>query len=736
MTPIFRIAPLLLVTAASSLAASFQVLLDNADFQSGPTGLHQPIEGWKEFESGTGIDDNYVHDPAGQINSHVLALKADGGNWVGQDITQSESGAIDATSFGAYTVILDYGYRADVADNWGHGDITLRVSLWNTTTDTELSSYDLLVTDPAGQQEPQWQKTGFQIPLSYDNTAQAPGDVLQIRFVQVTPDMNEDNWQATAMLDNIEIYTGPPADPWLKTGSSFSFENHGASASFQIPFSNIGVTENLVISSVTPGGADAGFFTDFTFPSDVAPGNPGAIEFTFHPTDGVRTYTAVLTIASNDSQTPSREVAVTVNVVDPAISPDAGQIDFGTLPANPGPQSRTLAVTNNGATRNLDIASATLQRGTNGFSVASAPATINPGDSGNIVITFDPGDDGGAFADVLVIESNDPKTPTLRVPVLANVTIPEGGGTLLVLTNPGFEAGPWNSHDGTSPQGWISDPPFSATAFGNYGQSAPRTPNIVGIAAHMQGQPFANYYQQSLSDNNTGLTASQINAVTISFDRAYRNDTATQGDIFLHVSLQDTTNGAEIAGRDVLIPDTGVVPANLANQLSRVVLKLAYDNSAYSTEQLAIRVTHVAPAANPTWAATALLDNFAVSADYVTIQPDNFASWADGYGIPADEADDSDLDNIPALVEYALDLDPTHSDPSPAVLAADHSLSFSKNPDAVANGDISYAIETSPDMTPGSWTAATPDTDDATTISYTLPAGQTKIFARLVVTRS
>jgi hypothetical protein len=33
------------------------------------------------------------------------------------------------------------------------------------------------------------------------------------------------------------------------------------------------------------------------------------------------------------------------------------------------------------------------------------------------------------------------------------------------------------------------------------------------------------------------------------------------------------------------------------------------------------------------------------------------------------------------------------------------------------------------------WTPVTPDIDDATTISYTLPAGQGKLFARLKVAR-
>jgi hypothetical protein len=34
------------------------------------------------------------------------------------------------------------------------------------------------------------------------------------------------------------------------------------------------------------------------------------------------------------------------------------------------------------------------------------------------------------------------------------------------------------------------------------------------------------------------------------------------------------------------------------------------------------------------------------------------------------------------------------------------------------------------------WEVVTPDVNDATTISYTLPTGQPKIFVRLVVTQN
>ena len=91
-------------------------------------------------------------------------------------------------------------------------------------------------------------------------------------------------------------------------------------------------------------------------------------------------------------------------------------------------------------------------------------------------------------------------------------------------------------------------------------------------------------------------------------------------------------------------------------------------------------------------------------------------------------------DGIPNLVVYALNnLNTKGTNGSPATLAG-RLLSFAKRPAAVTNNDVTYAIETSPNLQ-NPWTIVTPDADTSSTISYTLPAGQGKIFARLVVTR-
>jgi hypothetical protein len=93
---------------------------------------------------------------------------------------------------------------------------------------------------------------------------------------------------------------------------------------------------------------------------------------------------------------------------------------------------------------------------------------------------------------------------------------------------------------------------------------------------------------------------------------------------------------------------------------------------------------------------------------------------------------DSDNDSIPNLVEYALNLNPAASDGAPGTLTG-RVISYSKRAEAVANGDVTYEIETSPDLN-NPWTTVTPDFEDGTTIYYTLPAGEEAIFGRLKVT--
>jgi len=114
----------------------------------------------------------------------------------------------------------------------------------------------------------------------------------------------------------------------------------------------------------------------------------------------------------------------------------------------------------------------------------------------------------------------------------------------------------------------------------------------------------------------------------------------------------------------------------------------------------------------------------------------SYATWAGagGYNLTGGPDADDDHDGISNVMEYALGLNPKVPNGSPGTLSG-RLVSFTKGSEARNNGDVTYSIETSPNLH-DPWTTvvshAPGNTDLA--ISYLLPSGQGKIFARLKVT--
>lgn len=117
----------------------------------------------------------------------------------------------------------------------------------------------------------------------------------------------------------------------------------------------------------------------------------------------------------------------------------------------------------------------------------------------------------------------------------------------------------------------------------------------------------------------------------------------------------------------------------------------------------------------------------------------SYTTWADANGIPGEPASgDFEEDGISNLVEYALGTDPTVST-QPAGVFSGNVITFTKGADAIANGDVSWVIETSATLGLGSWVpqVTQPAGDATATIAYTLtPGSPAKNFARLKVTQN
>lgn len=87
------------------------------------------------------------------------------------------------------------------------------------------------------------------------------------------------------------------------------------------------------------------------------------------------------------------------------------------------PQQYTIPIANDGSTQTLNVSGATFNGDPN-FSVTTLPGPIAPGETGDLVITFDPLGANGAFEGTVAITSDDPLTPTQNVIVRGSVQDP------------------------------------------------------------------------------------------------------------------------------------------------------------------------------------------------------------------------------------------------------------------------------------------------------------------------
>jgi autotransporter-associated beta strand protein len=180
------------------------------------------------------------------------------------------------------------------------------------------------------------------------------------------------------------------------------------------------------------------------------------------------------------------------------------------------------------------------------------------------------------------------------------------------------------------------------------------------------------------------------------------------------------------------VPMTLVIDATALANFSETSKSFTILNTGGITNFSAANVTITAPgfAGTGTWSVAETTGSLVLS--YTAPDP-SYSTWATANGISGELASgDFDKDGLSNLVEYALGLNPTTSSVPPGSFNGSL-LSFTKGTEAKANGDLTYEIEQSSDLS--EWVVVVPHNAESLEISHTLPSGLTKEFARLKVTQ-
>lgn len=211
------------------------------------------------------------------------------------------------------------------------------------------------------------------------------------------------------------ISSGLP-DPALSVSNPLDLNLDGTVQSLDVPVTNAGQTQNLNVTAATFNG-DANFSVT-TLPGVIAPGGTDNIVISFDPLGENGTFSADLEITSDDPLVPTRTITVQGAIHDPLLVSEP-TLDLGE------DTTGVLTITNNGATRPLNISELTFT-GTHAdkFSV-NGPAIIAAGGaSEDFNITFDAGGEDGTFTATLEITSDDPLVPVTSINIIAKVPIP------------------------------------------------------------------------------------------------------------------------------------------------------------------------------------------------------------------------------------------------------------------------------------------------------------------------
>ena len=260
-------------------------------------------------------------------------------------------------------------------------------------------------------------------PFNVGAGADFGGTFFFIGFIDDVAVFNEALPEATIqqiMNSGVASLLGDPGISGRRT-YDVDFSSNGGTLS--IPIVNTGTTQPLLISDVTLSGDDVANFTVTEQPNELAPGTEGEIILTFDPSGATGAFGVAVDVANSSAVEPNFSIAVQGIVRDPFVEAPA-EINLGEFQINSGPHNGQIPIQNAGGTQDLVVSEITFTGRHADLFTTAVPDPVAPGAQGILDLTFTPEGLFGSFTAVAELTTNDPRTPTIQVPLQVKVINP------------------------------------------------------------------------------------------------------------------------------------------------------------------------------------------------------------------------------------------------------------------------------------------------------------------------
>jgi hypothetical protein len=534
------------------------------------------------------------------------------------------------------------------------------------------------------------------------------------------PGTGANNNESTIFFDNVRLTIPAVVFPPSVDVSS----NDSVAVRFvDVEISNNSTSTSVAITGIQVTGFDASLFTVVTAaspgaPFQIGPSTVGTIRLSLDPGGISGNIIAQLEITSNHPGSPQL-IPIGGLIRDPWIDTVASL----NLPTQLAGSARTFDVTiKNLGAHNLEISEA-FTGGTDGsyFTVVTgfgSPLVIAAGSSDTVTFRFDPAGEFRTFSANVGFYSNDEIEPT-RIVTILGTSAPAGS---VALADPSLEA-PFTGVNGATTSGWFTFGGTSAAenvAPGSFWGGGPGMTGLDGTRAA---------YAVNIGENDGG--------------GIYQTVELNAGVTYvLTVGIGSSPSVAKNTGKYALVffsDGFGTLHAEKTGVVANQTGGFANDSVTFTPTvsgkyNIGMRNRGYVPGtgANNN-ESTIFFDNVRLKEGGA-----DFSSWAQGFGIPDDPADDSDFDGIPALTEYGLGFDPTVFSrlPSPVAVPAGFTVTWPKGSQAAADSQIAYVVEVSGNLI--DWGPAAPAdlVETAGELILTLPSGAPRSFARVSVVRT